>query len=209
MNYLNLCVLVTKLILECHYKDIYDKFLSLNYPIEFFISQNINSLFSNYFPRSLTLNMFDILIYESTYYKQVLGDRLQYLRILCTIPITLISLKKKDILECQSVSELEIIIKDMIVQSYQQHKFIDILKANVNKFFQCTLFDKFCSFLHISSNRDIAWDMKRDDIEKKICFHFNKIREENIKIIDKKIKYQGLEEFYNYYQDFHRIEKDP
>ena len=201
MNYLNLCVLVTKLILECHYKDIYDKFLSLNYPIEFFISQNINSLFSNYFPRSLTLNMFDILIYESTYYKQVLGDRLQYLRILCTIPITLISLKKKDILECQSVSELEIIIKDMIVQSYQQHKFIDILKANVNKFFQCTLFDKFCSFLHISSNRDIAWDMKRDDIEKKICFHFNKIREENIKIIDKKIKYQGLEEFYNYYQD--------
>ena len=41
MNYINLYGLVCKLILETNLKKIYEKFISLNFPIEFFFSKNL------------------------------------------------------------------------------------------------------------------------------------------------------------------------
>ena len=202
MSYINLYVLVTRLIIENHYKELYDKFLSLNYPIEFFLSKNIGSLFSDYFARSLTLNLFDILIYESTFSKTIYNDRLQYLRVLCTVPITLMSLKRKDILACKSVSELEVVFKDLIVESYNIKEFTDILSNNVTKFFTCTIFEKFFSFLNL--NKDVEWDNKRDKIEKAIYYHFNQIRTENEKylksLVNKDLIY-NRENFFNQYMN--------
>ena len=81
------------------------------------------------------MNLFDILIYESTFNKIIYNDRLQYLRVLCAVPITLMSLKQKDILACKTVSELEVVFKNLIVETYIITKFTNILNNNVNKFF--------------------------------------------------------------------------
>ena len=201
MSYINLYVLVTRLIIENHYNELYNKFLSLNYPIEYFVSKNIGSLFSDYFARSLTLNLLDILIYESTFNKIIYNDKLQYLRVLCAVPITLMSLKRKDILACKSVSELEVVFKNLIVESYSIKEFTDILNNNVNKFFTCTIFEKYFSFLKL--NKDVEWDNKRDKIEKAIYYHFNQIRYENEKylktLINNDILYEGHEKFFNTY----------
>ena len=113
MNYINIYGLVSKLILETHEKEIYNKFLSLNFPIEFFFSKHLSSLYSDYFGDELMMRIFDIIIFESSF-QGLYGDKLQYLRILCAIPITLFGLSKNRILVCKSVSEIQSIFNDLI-----------------------------------------------------------------------------------------------
>ena len=42
---------------------IHDKFIELNFPVEYFISQSISTLFSDYFLTDLFLRLMDIIIF--------------------------------------------------------------------------------------------------------------------------------------------------
>ena len=174
MNYINIYGLVTKLIMENHQKGIYDKFLSLNFPPEFFLSRHLSTLYTDYFENELMMRIFDILIFESSF-QGFYGDKLQYLRILCAIPITLFELSKKRILVCKSVSEIESIFNDLITHTFNHNKFIFTLEKNVNKFYVMS------SFLEkwLFNNKGREWDSKRDELQNLIYQHFVPIYKEN------------------------------
>ena len=178
MSYINIYLLVIKLIIENNLNDIYQKFLSLNFPIETLISHYIGSLFLDYFKGSIKMRILDIIIFEATY-KGYYGDHLQYLRILCCIPITLMTFRRKNILNCESVSELQSVFEDMILGTYNVNRFINRLKYHVREFFTYgNIFQKWFGL-----NKNIAWDSKRDKIEKAIYYFFNPIRKENRKFL--------------------------
>lgn len=177
---INVYVLVTKLILEQHLKAIYNKFLSLNYPLEQFISKQLNSLYSDYFNTDLLLRVFDILIFESSF-GELFGDNLRYLRILCAIPITLFKMNEKKIIEAQSVSELETIFDDFVTKTYTNTRFIGELQENVDKFYSVN--SKFEQYLRL--NPDIKWDDKREDMQNLIYKHFYPVQSESTKYFEK------------------------
>jgi len=66
-NFTKYTILVLKLILECNIKPVFNKFHELNFPIEFFIMNNISSLFSDTLHSDLFLRLMDIIIFESTF----------------------------------------------------------------------------------------------------------------------------------------------
>ena len=174
MNYINIYGLVTKLILENHQNEIYTKFLSLNFPIEYFLSRHLSSLYSDYFGEELMMRIFDILIFESSF-QGLYGDKLQYLRILCAIPITLFELSKNRILACKSVSEIESIFNDLILHTFNYNKFIYTLEQNVTKFYVISsILEKW-----FFNNRGREWDSKRDEIQNLINMHFTPVYKEN------------------------------
>ena len=174
MNYINIYGLVTKLILESHQKKIYDKFISLNFPPEFFLSMHLSALYTDYFKDELMMRIFDILIFESSF-QGLYGDNLQYLRILCAIPITLFELSKNRILVCKSVSEIESIFNDLILKTFNYNKFIFTLEKNVNKFYVMSNFLEKWLF----NNRGREWDAKRDELQNLIYQHFIPIYKDN------------------------------
>ena len=178
INYINLYGLVTKLILEKHQKKIFEKFQSLNFPIDFFISQHLSSLFADYFNEELMMRIFDILIYESGIQGKFI-DNMQYLRILCAIPITLFELNKKDILECNSISELESILNNLISHTFNINKFKVHLQKSLDEIYYLT--GKFEKYIKRDEKR--AWDDKRAKICKLINNHFEPIYEENMKYL--------------------------
>ena len=180
MNYINVYGLVTKLILEQYFKEIYDKFISLNFPIEFFISRHLSTLFTDYFNGELMMRIFDIIIFESSF-KGKFKDNLHYLRILCSIPITLFELSKKKILACESVSEIESILNNLISHNFNNNKFIFALEKNVNKFF---ISPGFKTQLFYKQNLQ-EWDNKRGDIEDLNYKLFRSVNEENNKYLKK------------------------
>ena len=174
MNYINIYGLVSKLILENHQNEIYNKFISLNFPIEFFLSRHLSSLYSDYFGDELMMRIFDIIIFESSF-QGLYGDNLQYLRILCAIPITLFELSKKRILVCKSVSEIESIFNDLILHTFNYNKFIFTLEKNVTKFYVISnVLEKW-----FFNNRGREWDAKRDEIQNLINSHFSSVYKEN------------------------------
>ena len=175
MNYINVYGLVTKLILEEYYKEIFEKFKSLNFPIEFFISRHLSTLFTDYFYGELMMRIFDIIIFESSF-KGKFKDKLHYLRILCSIPITLFELSEKNILACESVSEIESIFNNLISHTFNNNKFIFALEKNVNRFFLAK-----GSFKQKSQE----WDNKRGDIEDLNYKLFRSVNEENNKYLKK------------------------
>ncbi len=80
------------------------------------------------------MRILDILIFEANY-KGYYGDHVQYLRILCCIPITLMTFRRKNILNCESESELHTVFEDMILGTYNINRFINRLKYHVGEFF--------------------------------------------------------------------------
>ena len=177
---INVYVLVTKLILELHCKEIYNKFLSLNYPIEQFISKQLNSLYSEYFQSNLLFRVFDILLFEASC-TEFFGDSLRYLRILCTIPITIFQMNEKNILAAQSVSELETIVDDFVIKTYANMKFIGQLQENVLKFYSYNNF--FEKMLNL--NADTKWDSKRENMQQLIYDHFSPVQQESTNYLKK------------------------
>ena len=175
MNYINIYGLVSKLILEIHEKEIYNKFISLNFPIEFFLSKHLSSLYSDYFGDELMMRILDILIFESSF-QGLYCDKLQYLRILCAIPITLFQLGKKKIIVCKSVSEIESIFYDLILKTLDYNKFIFVLEKNVNKFYVISNVLERWFF----NNKGREWDAKRDKIQNLVNSHFASVYKENI-----------------------------
>ena len=178
-NYINIFGLVTKLILECHDKEIYNKFISLNFPPDYFFSQHLSTLYTDYFKGELMMRIFDILIFESAY-KENYGDKLEYLRILCAIPVTLLEMSEKRILACESVSEIETMFNDLISHTLNVNKFIFKLKENVTKFYVVQNF-----WEKLFNNKGREWDSKRDKIQSLFYEHFDLIYQQNINYLEK------------------------
>jgi hypothetical protein len=200
MSYINVYVLVTKLVIEQHYPNIYNKFYELNFPIEQFISKHLNNLYSEYFTSDLLFPFYDILIFEAWYSIENNDDKLKYLRILCTTPVTLFQLNSKKLLQAQSVSELETICDDFILKTLDVAKFIHTINSNLEAFF----FSEFNLFNWFSQNENKKWDNKRNDLQYLMYTHFQHVQEENIKHLkplSKKINLGESEKFSNKYFD--------
>ena len=199
MNYINLFGLVTKLILEIHQKKIYEKFQSLNFPIEYFISKHLSSLYADYFEEELMMRIFDILIFESGIEGKFVDD-LQYLRILCAIPITLLELNKKDIMECESVSELESILNNLISHTLNINKFKVHLQKNIeNIYYLSGYFEEY-----IKRDEKRKWDDKRGKLYKLINDFFKPIYSENMNYLGiiRDILYQNKESGNNIFKNY-------
>ena len=180
LNYINLFGLVTKLVLEKYHPEIYKKFISLNFPIEFFLSKYLSSLYTNYFEDELMMRIFDIIIFESGIEGKYIDD-LQYLRVLVAIPITLFEFNKKDIIECESVSELESMINNLIFYSFNMNKFKVHLKNNLKKIFVLTgTKDEFGN-----NDEKLKWDNKRGKLYSLINSHFRPVYLDNMNYLFK------------------------
>ena len=206
INYINLFGLVTKLILEQHQKKIYEKFLSLNFPLEFFISKHLSSLYTDYFEDELMMRIFDILIFESGIEGKFVDD-MQYLRILCAIPITLLELNKKDILECESVSELESILSNLISHSLNMNKFKVHLQNNLENIYHLSgYFEEY-----IKRDEKRKWDDKRGELYLLINKFFKPVYLDNINYLEKIkniLERKGVSGFDVYKMYFSEIEKN-
>ena len=187
MSYINVYVLVTKMILEKHFPNIYNKFYELNFPIEQFISKHLNCLYSEYFNSDLLFPFYDILIFEAYNSK----DKLKYLRILCATPVTLFQMNEKKILQAQTVSELETVFDDFIIKTFDSNKFIQEIMLNLDKFFLKGT-STFLGWFEQTDNKQ--WDQKRDDIQRLMYNHFSSIQEENINYLQKLTENLNLKE---------------
>jgi hypothetical protein len=67
--------------MENHHKNIYNKFVELNFPLEFFFAKLIPTLYSDYFQTELFLKLMDIIIFEAAL-KMNNNDRVKYYLIL-------------------------------------------------------------------------------------------------------------------------------
>ena len=174
INYINIYGLVTKLIMERHQKKIFDKFMTLNIPPELFISRHLSTFFTDYFKDELMMRIFDIIIFESSF-QDSFNDNLQYLRILCSIPLTLFEFNEERILSCKSVSEIESIINDLNLYTFNHSNFIAKLGNNMNNFFVLSsVLEKW-----FFNNQGREWDKKRGEIENLIQRHFYPVYTEN------------------------------
>ena len=174
MNYINLYGLVSKLIMERHQSKIFDKFISLNIPPELFISRHLSTFFTDYFKDELMMRILDIIIFEISF-QDSFSDNLQYLRVLCAIPITLFEFNEDRLLACKSVSEIESIINDLNLQTFNHDKFISKLGKNINKFYVVSSFLETWFF----NNKGREWDNKRAEIEILMRSHFYPVYNEN------------------------------
>ena len=121
------------------------------------------------------MRIFDIIIFESGIEGKFIDD-MQYLRVLCAIPITLFEFNKKDILECESVSELESVINNLIFYKFNMNKFKVRLKNNLKEIYVLTGFlDK----LGIKDDK-LKWDDKRGRIYRLINVHFRPVYLDNV-----------------------------
>ena len=153
--------------MERHLKKIYDKFISLNIPPELFISRHLSTLFTDYFEDELMMRILDIIIFESSF-KDYYNDNLQYLRILCSIPLTLFEFNQDRILACKSVSEIHSIMNDLNLCTFNHNLFISKLAENINKYYiVSSLFETW-----FFNNKGREWDSKREEIENLIRSHF-------------------------------------
>ena len=199
LNYINIFGLVTRLIMETHLSKIFDKFISLNIPPELFITKHLSTLFTDYFKGNLMMRILDVIVFESSV-QGIYSDDLQYLRILCAIPLTLFELSESQILACKSVSEIESIINDLFLHTFNKDKFITKLGENIYKYYvTASFFERW-----IFNNKGREWDTKRGDLENLMNRHFYPIFEENknyLLNINYKLKQNSEEIINNLFND--------
>ena len=205
---INLFGIVTKLIMEKFQKNILEKFISLNFPIEFFISKHLDSLYADYFEDELMMRIFDILIFESGIAGKYIDD-LQYLRILCAIPITLFDFNKKEILECEFVSELETIFNNLIFHTFNMNKFKVHLRNNMKEIYLLSgVLEKY-----IIRDEKRKWDDKRGKLYQLINIHFRPIYLDNMNYLNKikeklnRANKSGKKVFDNYITEINKDEE--
>jgi hypothetical protein len=166
--------------MENFQKKIYEKFISLNFPIEFFISKHLSSFYADYFDDELMLIILDVIIFEAGIKGKYIDD-IQYLRILCAIPITLFDLNKKYILECESVSELESILNSFVPHTINKNKFKNNLHKNLKDIYELTgCFEKY-----IMRDEKRKWDDKRGKLYRLINIFFRPVYLDNINYLSK------------------------
>jgi hypothetical protein len=84
-------------------------------------------------------------------------------------------LNERKIMECKTVREMEIIFSDLISKSFNNEKFIQLVKENVDSFYNTNnIIETFIDY-----NENITWDFKRATIEAKLDKFFAKVEGEN------------------------------
>ena len=161
--------LIIKLLLEKYHYNIYKQLISLNFPLEYFISKNISSFYSNYFHNDeLYLKFLDIFILESIISKVQKNDKINYLRLLVTIPLTIISINEKYIIEARNVFQLENLLKCLKFKIYNEQLFIRTLNDNIDKYFYSThsssVIENWLKYINNSIDENEIWDKKRNEI---------------------------------------------
>lgn len=174
-NYNRLYVLVSKLIMEQHLKPIFDKIVSLNFPIEYFISNSISALYSDILQTELFERLLDAIFLESSSKTSKL-DKYDYLRFTCAIPITIMQLNSNSLLEVKTIREMETVFQDMVKKTFNIEKFFQSLEDNVIKFYSSNtaVFD-----IYMNGNKESTWDSKRDKLLNMITSLFSPIESEN------------------------------
>src|SRR4051794_29217327 len=78
-------------------------------------------------------------------------------------------------MECKSIREMENVFGDLNSKSFNNEKFIQIVRENVDSFYNTkNIIEK---FIDIDSN--VTWDFKRAKIESKLYSYFTKVETEN------------------------------
>jgi len=180
LSYTKIYVLITKLIMQNHHIKIYNKFAELDFPIEFFIAKLIPTLYCDFLQTELFLRLLDIIIFEASL-KTNSSDRYEYLRVICTVPLTLLKLNEKKILECLSVKEMEKTLDNLIKKSFNNQKFLELVRENSESYYEYSnILEKFVEY-----NSNTSWDWKRAKIQKKLFDFFNSVEKENKKYLSK------------------------
>ena len=152
--------LVIKLILEHHHPKLYKKFVSLNFPLEYFFSKHITYFYSSFFEDiELFIKILDVLIFESTFSKDIIKDPINHLRYLCTIILTVLVENEDKILATENIFQLENLFKILKYKNYNMNNFFDKTNYNIYKYFNNKENDKFGL---INNN----WENNRIKIEK-------------------------------------------
>lgn len=158
------CVMIIKLILYSHCKNIYNKFAEINISPDFFLYKHISSFFSELIIDDyLFMNCIDIIIFETIFGEKISRDSLSPLRFMCTAIITLMMMNEKYFIECKSPIEFEKVFIGIARKVINAQSFVAEVTENTNKFFYNksfieSLFDK-------SAYRgNTSWDAKRKEI---------------------------------------------
>ena len=171
--------LVIKLILEQYHPDLYKKFISLNFPFEYFFSKHITYFYSSFFEDIETfMKIMDILIFESVFSIYIYKDPISHLRFLCTIILTILIENKDKILAVENIYQLEKLFKIIKFKKYNISIFFEKLNYNIYKYFNNDKKDKF-------GINNINWENNRIKIEK---------------ILDK-YYYSDIKNIYSYLQE--------
>ena len=161
-------ILIIKLLLEKYHLKIYNKLVSLNFPFEIFILKNFSSFYTDFFHSDeLFMKFLDIFIFESFILKNSKNDKNHYLRLLVTIPLTILSLNEKYILEVKNVYQLEKVLKCIKYKNYNEQFLIQTINDNINKYFYLESSVFYYWFNLTNKNNDNSiWDNKRNEILK-------------------------------------------
>ena len=93
--------------MEQYHPDLYKKFISLNFPFEYFFSKHITYFYSSFFEDIETfMKIMDILIFESVFSIYIYKDPISHLRFLCTIILTILIENKDKILAVENIYQL-------------------------------------------------------------------------------------------------------
>ena len=125
---------------------------------------------------------------------------MDYLRFICLIPLILLQSNEKQIVECKTIRDIEVIFENLFKKTYHIEQFFEKLKNNMIKIYKKTNFLE----LFIDVNKNTSWDLKRREISKALNSHFSPIEEENKKYLleFKKLKFNFDENFIQNYEDF-------
>ena len=151
--------LVIKLILEQHHPKIYQKFVSLNFPFEYFFSKHITYYYSSFFNDiELFMKIMDILIFESAFSIETFRDPINHLRFLCTIILTIIVENEDKIISAENIYQLENLFKILKYKKYNMRNFFETINYNIFKYFDIKEKDE----LALINNN---WEYKRISME--------------------------------------------
>ena len=172
-NVQKIYILIIKLILQNHMKEINNKFASINFPIEYFITDLLTNFYCDYFQTELFLRIMDIIVLHCSI-KTNKDAKYDYLRLICAIPLTLIKENKRKILECISIKELETIFTTFVRKSFNLEKFIEKVQENMSEFYKTgSIFENFLG------SKKLSWDDKRDKITGLLEQYFETVANEN------------------------------
>ena len=137
---------VSRFLIQKFEIEIHNKFQQLNFPFDALLAKHFSSLFSHYFNEDLFLMFMDYIILFSAYGfysgnpKEV---EVSGLRILCAVPLLLMSKNKKKILVCNTVSQLLRCSKVFILKTLCAFDFIRELHNVITKYYDKNFFKFF------------------------------------------------------------------
>ena len=91
-------------------------------------------------------------------------------------------MNEKKILLAKTVKELDSVLSDLVIKSYNVEKFMQKIRNNIDDFFKSkSLID---CYLDIRST-NTSWDHKRDKFTKQLQKYFLKVEEDNKMFLEK------------------------